>query len=102
MKKTIIRNLLFTLVIGMGTLSLPRLANACDAVCQCGLTAQQDYALCQQRCNSSPCNNCAGDQSACVTDFPCGEEASCDPFFTCIQGCTGAYDAARFDCHAGC
>jgi hypothetical protein len=101
MKKTIIRNLLFTLVIGVGILLVPRVASACDASCQCAITAQHDFAACQANCNSSPCNNCAGDQAACTYDFAC-EEASCDPFFTCSQACTGAYDAQRFDCHGGC
>jgi hypothetical protein len=103
MKKTIIRNLLFALVIGGGLLLLPKPASACDAVCQCLDNAHADYVACEANCASSACNECAGNQAACTFDFRgCGEEASCDPFFTCEQACSGAYSATVFDCHGGC
>jgi len=92
-----------TLAIGQGLFWLPKRASACDSVCQCEYNAQADFAACQANRNSSACDNCAGDQSACTFDFRgCGEEAFCDPSYTCEQSCTGAYDAAREECRFGC
>jgi hypothetical protein len=57
MNRVIVRNLMFSLFIGVGILSLPKIASACDQKCQCNLAAQQDWMDCLAAVNAPPCND---------------------------------------------
>jgi len=110
MNKTILRNLLLTITIGLAAwLWLPNTAEACDAKCQCLNNTQAAYQNCIAVCNSAPCNNCSGDPGACVYDWPMTSACTggyvvqmCFDSNTCANACAVNRDSDKTDCFFGC
>jgi hypothetical protein len=106
MTKTVLRNLLFTIAIGMSTLLIPKAARAVDA--QCANNTNQAYLACLDVCNNPACNNCAN-PSACQYNWPITSPCTggyhldlCNDGPTCAMACAVNRDSDLTDCHFGC
>ncbi len=104
MNKIILRNILFTVAIGIAALLVPRAADTCDAKCQCMNNTEQAYLECVNFYNSAPCSACAN-PGACLFDWPVTSACTggyrldlCDG----VDNCAASRDSDMNDCSWGC
>src|SRR5437879_2793321 len=96
--RVIVRNVIFSLFIGAGIMSLPKIASACDDRCQCNNAAAQDWRDCLAAVSAPPCNDdCTAPDASCFY----GGDNMCQYGATPTDVCGSRLADAHMECDFG-